>query len=205
LLHRALEAGAEAVVMTLDTPVVATKFAVGEHVWDFVDPGLVRVNFDEGFDAEPGAAKATDIGPEDIVWVAERTGLPVVAKGVLRPDDAKRCVEAGARAVWVSNHGGRQLDRAAPTSACLPGVLDSVGGSAQVYVDGGIRSGLEILAALALGADAVFLGRLPMWALVEGESGVTRMHADLLEEVVEAFRLAGCARVADAPGLLASP
>ena len=84
------------------------------------------------------------------------------------------------------------------TAAALPGVLTAVEGGAEVYVDGGIRSGLDVLAALALGADAVFLGRLPVWALVEGEAGVARLHADLLEETVEAFRLAGCATVADA-------
>ena len=205
MLARAVAAGAEAVVLTVDTPVVATKYAVGEPVWDVVDPGLVRVNFDEGHDAVPGAEKATDLGPEDIAWLTERTGLPVVVKGVLRSDDAQRCVEAGAQAVWVSNHGGRQLDRAAPTAACLPEVLAGVGDAAPVYVDGGIRSGLDVLGALALGAEAVFLGRLPVWALVGGEAGVERMHADLREEVVEAFRLAGCASVGDARRLLASP
>jgi 4-hydroxymandelate oxidase len=205
MLDRAVAAGAEAVVLTVDTPVVATKYAVAEPVWDVVDPGLVRVNFDPGFDATPGAEKATDLGPQDIAWLEERTGLPVVVKGVLRADDARRGVEAGARAVWVSNHGGRQLDRAASTAACLTEVLAAVNGAAEVYVDGGIRCGLDVLAALALGADAVFLGRLPLWALAEGESGVARMHVDLREEVVEAFRLAGCARVTDARGLLASP
>ena len=204
MLERAVAAGAEAMVLTVDTPVVGTKYAAGEPVWDIVDPRLLRVNFDEGYDATPGAEKATDLAPDDIAWLAERTGLPVVAKGVLRAEDAQRCVEAGAQAVWVSNHGGRQLDRAAPTATCLPDVVAGVGGSTEVYVDGGIRAGLDVLAALALGATAVFLGRLPLWALVEGESGVTRMHADLLAEVVEALRLAGCARVADARGLVAS-
>jgi 4-hydroxymandelate oxidase len=204
MLERAVAAGAEAVVLTVDTPVVATKYAVGEPVWDVVDPSLVRVNFDEGFDTTPGADKATDLAAQDMEWLAQRTGLPVVVKGVLRADDARLCVQAGARAVWVSNHGGRQLDRSASTGACLPDVLTAVADSAQVYVDGGIRSGLDVLAALALGADAVFLGRLPLWALTGGEAGVARMHADLREEVVEALRLAGCARVADARGLLAS-
>lgn len=205
MLERAVAAGAEAVVLTLDTPVVATKYAVGQPVWDVVDPGLVRANFEEGHDATPGAEKATDLGTDDLAWLAERTGLPVVAKGVLRAEDAQRCVQAGAQAVWVSNHGGRQLDRAASTAACLPDVVAGVGGSTEIYVDGGIRSGLDVLAALALGADAVFLGRLPLWALVGGKAGVARMHRDLLDELVEALRLAGCARVADARGLTASP
>ena len=203
MLERAVAAGAEAVVLTVDTPVVGTKYAVGDQViWDVVDPDMLRVNFDPGYEDAPGAEKATDLGPHDLVWLTEQTGLPVVAKGVLRPDDARRCVQAGARGVWVSNHGGRQLDRAASTVDCLPGVVAAVEGGAEVYVDGGIRSGLDVLAALALGADAVFLGRLPLYALVEGEAGVARLHADLREETEEALRLAGCRTVADTRGVV---
>lgn len=206
MLARAVRAGAEAVVLTVDTPVVATKYAGGDTVvWDSVDPGILRVNFDPGYAAAPGAEKALDLGPHDLDWVTEVTGLPVVVKGVLRPDDARRCAQAGARAVWVSNHGGRQLDRAATTASCLRGVVEAVAGATEVYVDGGIRSGLDVLAALALGADAVFLGRLPLYALVDGEAGVARLHADLREEVEEALRLAGCGRVADARGLVREP
>jgi 4-hydroxymandelate oxidase len=126
----------------------------------------------------------------------------VVVKGVLRADDARRCVQAGASGVWVSNHGGRQLDRAAPTADCLPGVLTAVEGQAQVYVDGGLRSGLDVLAALALGADAVFLGRLPLYALSEGEDAVARLHQELLSQLVDAMRLSGCRTVADTRGIV---
>ena len=118
MLDRAVEAGAEAVVLTVDTPVVATKYVAGEQVvWDVVDPGLLRVNFDAGLRRRARCREGDRPGPHDLAWLAERTGLPVVVKGVLRPDDARRCVQAGAAAVWVSNHGGRQLDRAA-TTAC---------------------------------------------------------------------------------------
>jgi 4-hydroxymandelate oxidase len=202
LLERAVEAGAEAVVLTVDTPVVGTKYAAGDRiVWDVIEPGLLQVNFDPGYADAPGADKATDLGERDLVWLTETTGLPVVVKGVLRPDDARRCVDAGVAAVWVSNHGGRQLDRAATTASSLPGVVGAVGGAADVYVDGGIRSGLDVLAALALGADAVFLGRSPILALVDGEDGVGRMLEELRVEVVEALRLAGCASVADTRGI----
>jgi len=203
MLDRAVVAGAEAVVITADTPVVSTRYAAGDSVWDTVDPTLVRANFDRGYDEQPGAEKALDLGPHDIGWVAGRTGLPVVVKGVLRPDDARRCVHAGAAAVWVSNHGGRQLDRSAATAHCLPGVHAAVEGSAEVYADGGVRSGLDILAALALGADAVFLGRLPLLALVDGETGVADMHRELLLQTVESLRLAGCRTVADTRTLVA--
>jgi 4-hydroxymandelate oxidase len=206
LLDRAVAAGAAAIVLTVDTPVVATKYASPgtPAVWDTVDSGLLRTNFDPGYDALPGAEKALDLGPHDIVWLGDRTGLPVVVKGVLRAEDAQRCVQAGARAVWVSNHGGRQLDRAASTSSCLPEVVEAVGDRAEVYVDGGLRSGLDILAALALGADAVFLGRLPLLALVGGSDGVAELHRELLVQTVEALRLAGCRTVRDTRGL-ASP
>ena len=204
LLTRARDAGAEAVVLTVDTPVVGTKYHAGAPVWDVVDPSLLRVNFDPGYDDDaPGAQKATDLGPADVARLREVTGLPVVVKGVLRPDDARACVDAGAAAVWVSNHGGRQLDRAASTASCLPGVVAAVGERAPVYVDGGIRSGLDVLAALAQGARAVFLGRSPLLALVDGEAGVARLHDELAVEVAEAFRLAGCRAVADTPATLA--
>jgi 4-hydroxymandelate oxidase len=203
MLERATAAGARAVVLTVDTPVVATKYSAGASVWDEVDAGLVRVNFDAGYDEQPGAEKALDLGPHDVGWLAARTGLPVVVKGVLRADDARRCVEAGAAAVWVSNHGGRQLDRAVSARQALPAVVGAVGTQAQVYVDGGIRCGLDVLAAVALGADAVFLGRLPVLALADGQPGVTALMGHLRAEAEEAFRLAGCRTSADTRGIVA--
>ncbi len=195
LLERAVAAGAGAVVLTVDTPVVGSKR--GPSVWDSVDPSLVRVNFDPGYDDLPGSQKATDLGPDDIGWLAARTGLPVVVKGVLRDDDARRAVDAGVSAVWVSNHGGRQLDRALRTAHALPAVAREVGGAVPVYVDGGVRCGLDVLAAVALGADAAFLGRQPILALEQGEAGVASYLRRLLDETTEAFRLAGCSDVAD--------
>lgn len=195
VLTRAVAAGAAAVVLTVDTPVVGAKRAA--PVWESLEPDIVRINFDDGHEQRPGSMKARDLGPQDIAWLAEVTGLPVVVKGVLRADDARQCLGAGAAAVWVSNHGGRQLDRAAATASCLGPVLDAVAGECAVYVDGGLRGGLDILAALALGADHVFLGRLPLLALVEGEPGVSTMHAALRQELGEAMRLAGCRDLAD--------
>ncbi|MDO9454867.1 alpha-hydroxy acid oxidase [Nocardioides sp.] len=205
LLHRAVEAGADAVVLTVDTPVVGTKYArnpEGTVIWDVVDPALLRVNFDPGYDDAPGSEKALDLGPHDLDWLTTTTGLPVVVKGVLRGDDAARAVDAGAAAVWVSNHGGRQLDRAVSTAAALPGVVAAVAGRVQVYVDGGVRSGLDVATALALGADTTFLGRLPLYALVEGEPGVRRMLAELHAQTLETLRLCGATRVDDTRGLI---
>ena len=201
LLAAAVEAGAAAVVLTVDTPVVSTKYLAAASVWDAVDPADLRVNFDPGYESHPASRKARDLGPPDIEWIHQQTGLPVVVKGVLHPEDASICVEAGASAVWVSNHGGRQLDRVIPTATALPEVVAEVDGRAEVYVDGGIRSGLDVLAALALGADAAFLGRLPLYALVDGAAGVLRMHHELATQLAEGFVLAGVRAVAEACGL----
>lgn len=203
LLGRAVEAGARAVVLTVDTPVVGTKYDDGPSVWEEADPAILRVNFDPDTRDLPGFDKATDLGPADIGWVREVTKLPVVVKGVLRADDAQRCVDAGAAAVWVSNHGGRQLDRSITTVDALPGVVAAVGDRVEVYVDGGLRSGLDALAALALGARAAFLGRLPLWALVGGAESVLRMHRELGLELVDALQLAGITDLTDAPCVLA--
>jgi 4-hydroxymandelate oxidase len=197
LLERAVDAGAAAIVLTADTPVVGTKYDDGqETVWDVADSSWLRANFDADQDELPGHEKAMDLGPQDIDWLRKVTGLPVVVKGVLRAEDARRCVDAGASAVWVSNHGGRQLDSTAATADCLVAVADAVDGSAEVYVDGGVRNARHGFAALALGADAVFLGRSPLFALgVDGQTGVTRLLDALAAELAETMRLAGCNRL----------
>jgi 4-hydroxymandelate oxidase len=207
LLRRAVAAGAKAIVLTVDTPVVSTRDeGVGPTVWDLAEPAWLHANFPPGYGDAAGDEKATDLGPQDVDWIAQATGLPVVVKGVLRPDDAHRCVEAGAQAVWVSNHGGRQLDHVASTASCLAGVAEAVGTSAEVYVDGGVRSARHALAALALGARGVFLGRLPLYALAaEGAEGVERMFTELTEELVETLRLAGCASASRVPADLLAP
>ena len=199
VVERAVEAGAGAIVLTADTPVVGTKYDDGASVWQSVDPGWLRVNFpDPG--SEVASEKATDLGPQDIAWLAHRFGLPVVVKGVLHPADARRCVDAGAAAIWVSNHGGRQLDRVVPTADVLQEVAGEVGDTAEVYVDGGVRRGSDALAAAALGARAVFLGRPPLFALAcDGEPGVRRVLAELGEELEESLRLAGCTSLGAVP------
>jgi 4-hydroxymandelate oxidase len=206
LLRRAREAGARAVVLTVDTPVVGTKYDPGPAVWEVADPGWLRVNHGGDPEPGPGGDKATDLGPHDIDWLRKETGLPVVVKGVLRADEARRCVDAGAAAVWVSNHGGRQLDRVAATADCLAAVADEVGDHAEVYVDGGIRSGLDVATALACGARGVFLGRPVLYALaVAGEAGVAELLRDLSEELVETMRLLGCSRIESVRADLLAP
>lgn len=208
VLERAVSAGAKAIVLTVDTPVVAAKLdGDAETVWDVAQPGWLRVNFPEGYDdTQPGHEKATDLGPEDIDWLRDVTGLPVVVKGVLHPIDARRCVEAGASAIWVSNHGGRQLDYAIPTAEALRAVATAVAGEAEVYVDGGVRCARHAIVAAALGARAVFLGRPALYALAaDGQDGVARLLYELHEELREALRLVGTADVSAVTGELLAP
>ncbi|HET6152461.1 MAG TPA: alpha-hydroxy acid oxidase [Marmoricola sp.] len=199
LLAAACKAGAAAIVLTVDTPVVARKHdGGGVSALELVPARWLRTNLGPAADA----AKARDLGLADIAWIRAATGLPVVVKGVLHPADADAAVDAGAAAVWVSNHGGRQLDRAVPTALALADVVVAVRERVPVYVDGGIRSGIDTLTALALGADAVFVGRLPFYALaVEGAAGVRRLFTALSEDLREALLLSGCTDLVAAKAL----
>jgi 4-hydroxymandelate oxidase len=205
VLEAAASAGATAVVLTVDTPVVGTRYPApgAEPFWQGADPTWLGANTPLATGLEPAdRPKAMDLGPADIDWLTATTGLPVVVKGVLRPDDARVCASAGAGAVWISNHGGRQLDQVLATAACVAGVRDAVGDAAQVYVDGGLRSGLHVMLALALGADAAFVGRPMFHALAAGGAeGAALALAELGAELVESMRLAGCPTVADTRGI----
>lgn len=199
VIREAVEAGATAVVLTADTPFPGTKYAVDDADWTGIDLDWWRVNF-----PPPHPDRwAADLGIEDVSWLAETAGVPVVVKGVLRADDAVSCVEAGASAVYVSNHGGRQLDRSVSTATALGEVVAAVGQRVEVYVDGGIRTGVDALAALALGAHTVFVGRPALYALaVDGAAGVFRLLGELGAELAEVLHLGGCAGASEAPGLL---
>ena len=134
--------------------------------------------------------------PRDLDWVREAAKLPLLVKGVVRGDDARRAVDHGVTGVIVSNHGGRQLDTAIATALALSEVVEAVAGKAEVYVDGGIRRGTDILKAVALGARAVLVGRPILWGLcVDGERGVGRVLELLRSEFELAMALAGCASV----------
>ena len=212
LVQRAAAAGYRAIVLTVDFPVLGfrrrderNRFALPPNVVLAHSPELSPRHAD----GEPASGSAlaaharSAVDPavtfDDIGWLSEVSGLPVVAKGVLRGDDAVACVAAGAAAVSVSNHGGRQLDGAVATADALPEVLDALaaaGASAEVYVDGGIRSGVDVLRALALGARAVMVGRPVVYGLaVGGEAGVRDVLETLTDELVRAMALCG------APGL----
>lgn len=192
VLQRAKAAGARAVVLTADTPVIGSHGKPGAHVADFVQPEDLYGNV-TGIPAREAAEHAPDLTPEVIGWLREQTGLPVVVKGVLRGDDAREFAAAGASGLLVSNHGGRQLDGLVPTAWALPEVVGAVAGTGtEVYVDGGLCRGTHVLSALALGARAVFIGRPVLWALtVAGDAGVARLVDELTRELAEAMRIVG--------------
>ena len=212
LVRRAEAAGYTALCLTVDTPVlgrrerdVRNRFAL--------PPGLELANFsDSAFAGLPekasGSAFASYIAaafdPElrwqDVAWLRSLTSLPVVIKGVLTGADARLAVENGAAAVIVSNHGGRQLDSAPGSIEVLEEVIAALGGRCEVYLDGGIRRGTDVLKCLALGARAVLIGRPYLWGLaVDGEAGVRHVLSLLNAELVTAMMFCGCADVADMP------
>ncbi|MFJ6617915.1 alpha-hydroxy acid oxidase [Kitasatospora sp. NPDC091335] len=200
----AVRAGASALVLTVDAPVVARK-ARRSHPLPLAD-GDLRTRAMAPGTRSPDREQDPSIGFDIIGELRRVSGLPVVVKGVLRPDDARSCVRAGAAGIIVSNHGGRQLDRALSSAAALPPVAAEVGDDVPVLVDGGIRSGIDVLTALALGARAVLIGRPVLWALATGGSTSVR---DLLTarraELAEAMALAGARNLREVTADLLAP
>jgi L-lactate dehydrogenase (cytochrome) len=133
---------------------------------------------------------------KDVEWVRTQWGGPLVIKGVLEPADAKMAADAGAQAIVVSNHGGRQLDSVPSTIVALPAIADAVGDRLDVIFDGGVRSGLDVVKAVALGAKGCLIGRAWVYALAAlGEVGVTRMLQTIRKEIEVAMALAGVTSV----------
>jgi 4-hydroxymandelate oxidase len=151
--------------------VVNTESALGSYVASKWDPGMTWPDLD---------------------WLASITSLPVIVKGILTSEDAHLCVEHGAAAVVVSNHGGRQLDGSISGAAALPEIAEAVEGRIEVLVDGGVRRGTDVIKALALGADAVLIGRPYLYGLaLDGENGARRVLELLKREVELAMALTG--------------
>lgn len=200
LVERAAAAGARALVLTGDTPLVGIKRRVGASRIAIPDETYL-VNLGRHLTGGAGRADAEQDPTatlDAIAWLGRISGLPVLVKGVLRGDDARACLDAGAAGVVVSNHGGRQLDRSVPSAQALVEVVDAVGGQAPVLVDGGIRSGIDALVALALGASAVLVGRPVVWGLATGgQAGVTEALGALRDDLTHVMALAGASSLAD--------
>lgn len=207
LVRRAEDAGYQALLVTVDSPVWGKRERDLENGFALPE-GLGLANFPE-MDQESLPDEAGDslaayverqldpsLSWEAIEWLASLTELPVLVKGLVHPEDARRAVEHGVAGIVVSNHGGRQLDWGVPTAVALPDVVEAVQGEVEVLVDGGIRRGTDVVKALALGADAVLVGRPVLWALaIDGAKGVQRALELLREETDNAMALAGAATV----------
>ena len=204
LVERAAAEGYGAVVLTVDLPVLGRRerdLRTGFEIRDDV-PVPLFLALAEGTGtvspADINWAVDNSLSWRDLEWLRSVSSLPLVVKGILTSEDAVLACEAGAEGVVVSNHGGRQLDGVAASIDALPEVVEAVGDRAEVLMDGGIRRGTDVVKALALGAQAVLVGRAPLYGLaVGGAEGVERVLELLREEVVLALALCGCASPAD--------
>jgi 4-hydroxymandelate oxidase len=218
LVERVEAAGCGALVLTVDAPVLGRRERDMRNQFRLPE-GLRVENLNaSGFGELPGVAAESGLAAyfatlldagltwRDLDWLRSITRLPVLVKGIVRPDDAVRAVDHGASAVVVSNHGGRQLDTSPATIDVLEGIATAVAGRTEVLVDGGVRRGTDVLKALALGAKAVLVGRPVLWGLaVGGESGVVEVFDILRDELDRSLALLGCADVADVTRDLVAP
>jgi len=204
LVRRAEAAGCRALVLTVDTPRLGRRERNIRRPFNLPD-GIAISNLERYGTADAlrwaGSSSFADyvhrlmdegLTWEAVEWLRSITSLPILIKGVLAPADAVLAVEHGASGIVVSNHGGRQLDGAMATIAALPDIAKAVNRRVPVLMDGGVRRGTDVLKALALGADAVLIGRAYLWGLAaEGEAGVSRVLEMLRSEFELAMALAG--------------
>ncbi len=209
LARRAQAAGARALMLTVDAPVNGIRNA--EQRAGFSLPASVRAVHLDGLPpaqtrpAAPGGSPLFDSGLldsapgwDDVLWLRERIDLPLWLKGIMDPDDARRAADGGIDGIVVSNHGGRCLDTMPATIAALPAIAAALDGRIPILLDGGIRRGTDILKALALGAQAVMIGRPVLHALATaGAQGVAHLVQILRGELEVAMALTGCRTLAD--------
>jgi 4-hydroxymandelate oxidase len=210
LVARAASAGYDALMVTVDVPEIGRRER-DERNGFRLSPDLRVANFraassaplmtpsdGSGLSAFIQGMRDPSLSWKDLEWLRGLSSLPLILKGVVRADDAHRAVEHGAAGIVVSNHGGRQLDTAIASLRALPAVAEAVDARAMVLMDGGVRRGTDVIKAMALGADAVMIGRPVLWGLaVNGESGVRRVLELLTAELDLAMALAGAAGLAD--------
>jgi 4-hydroxymandelate oxidase len=203
LVAQAAEHGYEALVVTVDLPILGRRerdirSGVQSATAHLVQSAEVAGATGAMSPADFAALVDPDLNWADIERFASESPLPVIVKGILTAQDAALAAEHGARAVVVSNHGGRQLDSVLSGADALPAIVDAVGDRVELLVDGGIRRGTDVLKALALGARAVMVGRPVLWGLgVDGARGAQRVIDILLAEFDSALALAGAPRAAD--------
>ena len=198
LVQRAKAAGFSAVVLTADAlgPGQSDEYIkLGRpHA-----PGLTEGNHDPALGGHGDFHdQKRDLSFSDITFLREASGLPVLVKGVVQPDDIRESLASGAAGIWVSNHGGRQMDGVPASISMLRTAVDTVAGRVPVLLDSGVRRGIDVFRALALGATAVGIGRPALWGLINGGSlGVKSVYGQLAFELKSALLLSGVAKVTD--------
>ena len=197
---RAAEAGYSALCLTLDAKITPKRERnirnnyVGAASPNYADLDLGTHSWTFAVDAPAGPADIRDLAAtwDDLEWLAGEINLPIVVKGIMTGEDARRSAESGAKAVIVSNHGTRYLDTTFTTIEVLPEVVEQVDGKAEIYLDGGIRRGSDVFKALALGARSVLIGRPLFWGLaVDGEAGVKSVLDILRDELDSTMGMCG--------------
>jgi len=203
LVERAAACGYSAVAVTVDLPLPGNRERDRRNDFD-IDLG-VHLPPDQPVDPDTGIVVLPTMDFDELAWLRSVCPVPLIAKGVLRADDAVRAVDAGCDGIWVSNHGGRQLDTAVAAIDALPEIAAAIGERAMLVVDGGVRRGVDVLKGLALGADLVAVGRPVLWGLaVDGADGVQRVLEILRDELSLAMALTGCRTIAEVtPDLIA--
>jgi isopentenyl diphosphate isomerase/L-lactate dehydrogenase-like FMN-dependent dehydrogenase len=204
MIERAVASGFTAIVLTVDTPMIGIRYADQRNRFQLPSDMTMATLESNLPDSDASGLRAfTDLFDQSLTWdaiewICEAAELPVIAKGILTDVDARRAIDAGAAGVIVSNHGGRQLDGDPATLDALPEVVAEVGRDTTVLLDGGIRTGPDVVKALCLGADAVLVGRPVLWGLAAGgEAGVERVLSLLRDEVVDTLRQLGAPSLAD--------
>ncbi|XP_049583145.1 2-Hydroxyacid oxidase 2 isoform X3 [Syngnathus scovelli] len=207
IVHRVEALGFKALVLTVDVPYtgkrrndIRNQFKLPPHLKVKNFDGVFQVNETAGPEEYGIPANTLDpsISWKDIYWLQSITRLPIIIKGILTKEDAELAVEHGVQGIIVSNHGGRQLDGGPASIDALSEIVDTVQGRIEVYLDGGIRTGSDVLKALALGAKCVFIGRPAVWGLAyKGEEGVREVLQILNDEFRLSMALSGCRNVAE--------
>ena len=200
LIDQALDAGFTAIFLTVDLPVVGSRDRERRVRWTFPEDSLPAIGhaLRRGMDVHGLELVDPALDWTYLEHLAASVAVPVVVKGVLDPEDAVLAAEHGAAGVVVSNHGGRQLDGAAASLDALEPIVEAVGSRLEVFLDGGVRRGTDVATALALGAKAVLVGRMPIWGLgAAGEDGARIVLELLRDELAVALHLSGCGSVAE--------
>ncbi|KFO57749.1 Hydroxyacid oxidase 2 [Corvus brachyrhynchos] len=197
LVQRAEASGFQGLVLTADLPYTGKRRDDVRN--GFCLPPHMKVkNLERAFEVCKMSLLDPSVTWNDIYWLRSLTHLPIIIKGILTREDAELAVRHGVQGIIVSNHGGRQLDEGPATIDALVEVVEAVRGRVEVYVDGGIRKGSDVLKALALGAKCVFIGRPALWGLAyKGEEGLQDVLRILQDEFRLSMALAGCASVSE--------